>query len=936
MSNATRILVITSLMSLSLSAASRAQFIKSLELVTLRGLGVASYSAADGRKVQCKDTLPLFTFELNDTVMSAFACTAVREGDSVRWRHSSGLSGSVKVEQGFNPGWKATVSFWNKSDRKLQISNVVPLGVGTDRTYIISAGPSDFIHRLSRSQLFRPGLGPIGVVLPDNAWEMGLCDVNVAPTHSLTAIARRTASGKADVRRFRTTLEPGGFVQYVFYVDEHRGDWREGLRMMFQERWLYDLESFDDKLFDRKDLKWARQSYLLLLQFAWDQQYYDALQGKNNFDQFFTDQDKVLGGYDAYMIWPTWPRLGLDQRNQWDMYRDLPGGIKELRRQAGVVQKRGARYFISYNPWDESTRREDHLAGMERLLREINADGVVLDTWGESSREFQAAADRVKPGVLLYSEGMAVPKDMPGIVAGRVHDAIYLPPPLNLNKLIKPEMAIFRVIQLAEGRIHREIAVSFFNGYGVEMNIMRPGRPDWVDEEFAYLGRTTKILRDNSSAFLSRHWTPLLPTTADSIWVNCFPTASKTVYTVYSLLPEGFSGPLFEVPAAKDGHYVSLWRHEELKLVHLNGTSYLPVVADGFSRAWLDSRREGNVDCIALLPNLLTVKLDQDSLLFQATRGTSVMVWAGLPSYSCPKVEFPIGRRTISLREHLGRHEEKFVVQLFDGKELLDERVVYVPLATPRLISRVEKITPSAHTPPGMIEIPAGAFMYKTARSFLSPNEVIPYPEDSHGESITVPRFFMDLYPVTNDQFLRFLRTTRYQPKDTTNFLRHWINGLPPRGSDNHPVVFVTLDDARAYAKWAGKRLPTEREWQYAAQGSDGRKYPWGNEFDSTKCNNGLGRTTAVDAFPSGKSPFGVMDLIGNVWQLTNDVYDNGSYYFGMIRGGSHYSPTSSFWYVRGGPQPADNPQILLMISPSLDRNATVGFRCVKDATQLQ
>lgn len=235
-----------------------------------------------------------------------------------------------------------------------------------------------------------------------------------------------------------------------------------------------------------------------------------------------------------------------------------------------------------------------------------------------------------------------------------------------------------------------------------------------------------------------------------------------------------------------------------------------------------------------------------------------------------------------------------------------------------------------------MIEIPAGAFMYKTARSFLSPNEVIPYPEDSHGESITVPRFFMDLYPVTNDQFLRFLRTTRYQPKDTTNFLRHWINGLPPRGSDNHPVVFVTLDDARAYAKWAGKRLPTEREWQYAAQGSDGRKYPWGNEFDSTKCNNGLGRTTAVDAFPSGKSPFGVMDLIGNVWQLTNDVYDNGSYYFGMIRGGSHYSPTSSFWYVRGGPQPADNPQILLMISPSLDRNATVGFRCVKDATQLQ
>ena len=204
------------------------------------------------------------------------------------------------------------------------------------------------------------------------------------------------------------------------------------------------------------------------------------------------------------MIWPTWPRLGLDQRNQWDMYRDLPGGLDEIRRQVRFARSVGTRYFIAYNPWDESTRREDHLTGMEDMLRKLDADGVVLDTWGQSSREFQGAADRVKPGIIMFSEGMAVPKDMPGIVAGRVHDAIYMPPPLNLNKLIKPDFAIYRVIQVAEGRIHREIAVAFFNGYGSELNIMRPGRPDWIDEELAYLGRTTKILRENSSAFLSQ------------------------------------------------------------------------------------------------------------------------------------------------------------------------------------------------------------------------------------------------------------------------------------------------------------------------------------------------------------------------------------------------------------------------------------------------
>jgi formylglycine-generating enzyme required for sulfatase activity len=305
-----------------------------------------------------------------------------------------------------------------------------------------------------------------------------------------------------------------------------------------------------------------------------------------------------------------------------------------------------------------------------------------------------------------------------------------------------------------------------------------------------------------------------------------------------------------------------------------------------------------------------------------------------MPSYSCRFAEFAAGIRTISLREHLGAHEEKFVVQLFDDTELLDERVVNVPPATPRLISRVERTPLAPRILAGMVEIPSGTFKFKTARSFLSPNEAIPYPGYSDGRALVVPRYFMDQFPVTNEQFRMFMKASHYKPKDTTNFLKHWFAGSPPKGLEKHPVVYVSLDDARAFARWSGKRLPTEIEWQYAAQGADGRKYPWGNDFDSTRCNNSLGCSTPVDEFPSGKSPFGVMDLIGNVWQLTNDVYDNGSNYFGIIRGGSYYNPGSSVWYIRGGPQPADNPQILLMVSPALDRNATVGFRCVMDAAE--
>jgi gamma-glutamyl hercynylcysteine S-oxide synthase len=908
-----------------------AQSIRSLDIANSAGIRVDGFVDSRSSHHSIPANTPLFTFTVNERVYSSLGFSASSSGDSIRWTSSAGFSGSLSVEHGFARGWRGIVTFRNTSKDTLHLANVVPLGEEPDHVYIRASGPQTYQNRLSRSALFRPGVGPIGVVLPDNAWEMGFCDVPVKSGGGIAAIARRHDSAKAELRRFRALVPPGGWVKYDIYVDVHGGDWRDGLRLMFRDRWLYDLDTFDNTLFERSDLMWIRKCYLMVLQFAWDHEYLEATGGARPFDTFLTGRDGALGGYEAYMNWPTWPRLGIDQRNQWDLYRDLPGGIKELQRQVAFAHTHGTKYFIAYNPWDESTRHEDHIAGMVDLLKSLDADGVVLDTWGQSSKDFQAAVDRLKPGIVLYSEGMAIPRDMPGIVAGRVHDAITMPPPLNLNKLIKPEFAIFRVAQFADGRIHRETAVAFFNGYGTELNVMRPGRPDWIDEEMAYLGRTTKILRENSTAFLSRNWVPLLSTTLDSVWVNAWPSAGKTLYTVYNLRPEGVSGPLFEVAPSRTKHFIDLWHHEEIDTILVRGKSYIPVTADGFSRSWLGTRREGSVDCICQFPKLLEVDLDQDSLTVEASTGDSIIVWAGMPSYSCRNVKYGSGKIAISLRASLGRHEEKYVVQLVDTTGLLDECVINVPLGTPREVTNHERTVPAFVPPDDMVLIPAGSFMYAPTRSFLSPNEVIPYP-GSKKKQVYLPDFYMDIHPVTNEQFLRFLRESGYKPSDTSNFLKHWLEGKPQVGMEKHPVVYVDRTDARAYCQWAKKRLPTEREWQYAAQGSDGRKYPWGNAFDSTRCNWGVGSTTPVDTYPRGKSPFGVMDLVGNVWQMVNNQYDNGTFSFMMLRGGSYYKPALSGWYVQGGPQPVDNPQILLTVSPGFDRCATVGFRCVKDA----
>ena len=178
-------------------------------------------------------------------------------------------------------------------------------------------------------------------------------------------------------------------------------------------------------------------------------------------------------------------------------------------------------------------------------------------------------------------------------------------------------------------------------------------------------------------------------------------------------------------------------------------------------------------------------------------------------------------------------------------------------------------------------------------------DDFIPYHKDNQGKTYEIPTFFMDKHPVTNKQFKAFLDATGFQPKDSVNFLKNWINGKIPVGQENYPVVYISYEDAQAYTLWVGKRLPTEVEWQYAAQTSKANEWPWiqktpikrGQEvitgtltvsnitgIDSMYCNLGDGKFYAVGKYPKGANPYGLEDLVGCVWQQTNDIYANGSY----------------------------------------------------------
>lgn len=902
------------------------QSLENLGIIMENGASTVSLVLDDSAMVSLPAPKPLFSFRIDGVYFESDDVPAGLTGSRFVMIFPGGAEAVYTPRGGSHPGFMAELVFRNNWNDTILLSDVVPFGEKGNSAVITGSGPPD----LARANLFLPGKSPVRVILPDNAWEMGFSVFNSGKDLSVSSVARRIKSANGTMKRYQTILPPGASVTYHIWADIFRGSWQDGLKLMFAERYLYDLETFNDTLYRRNDLNWIRDSYLMILQMAWDREYYDRFEGESGFSDFLSGYNRLFGNVDVYGIWPTWPRLGLDTRNQWDLYRDLPGGTEGLRRLSRQAKANDCRFFIAYNPWDKSTREEDHLRGMAEMIAATDADGVVLDTEGRSSAELQYIADTVRPGVVMYSEGMPVIKDMPGIVAARVHNALFLSPELNLNKLIRPDFAIFRVADVGEDILHREISVAFFNGYGTELNMFRPGgRGDEYRDDLEYLARTTYILRRNSDAFLDMDWTPLIDSKADRVYVNRWSEGSKTLYTVLNMDHRGYSGPLFSAGDTTGHHMVSLWRHEEIAAATINGELMTSVQTPGWSSSFNGTRQESSVDCIAMLPALISAKITGNRLHISAGVPGTLLISRGMPGYGNKPVAIASPADTVMTANDLfGIAGEKIVIELIGSDGILmDERIVRPGEGKTWLVSATERTARSSETPPGMVLVPAVTITYRLD----TPDEFVPYPSAGKDITATIDSFLIDRYPVTNEEFLRFIRGSRYIPSDTANYLKHWERGMPVSGQERYPVVNVSMEDAKAYAAWAGKRLPTEAEWQLAAQGTDGREWPWGSEFHATKCNNGFGRATPVDAFPKGESPYGVADLVGNVWQMTCDVYSNGAYYFNIIRGGSWFKPESSWWYVQGGPQPLTMTQIQLLVSPGYDRSETVGFRCVKD-----
>ncbi len=681
---------------------------------------------------------------------------------------------------------------------------------------------------------------------------------------------------------------------------EMRGAWEGGSEACTpqqHEEWLADLThwrferririGYNGSRYDLPELKWTQSSFMQPQMMVQDRYFYDPISGKYTVDRYLDDLQKRYGGIDAVLIWPTYPNMGIDNRNQHDMIRCMPGGVAGVRQMVADFHKRGVRVLFPMMMWDQGTRKPDKSWPEEiaDLMKEIGADGINGDTQDGVPRAFSEAADRVGHPLAFQPEGGPQDEAVAYDVLTWGQYKFPLVPRVDRYKWLEPR----HMVNISD-RWNRaktdDLQFAFFNGIGWETWENIWGIWNGINPHDSEATRRVATIERAIAPFLiSQDWEPFFPMLHFGVFASRWPLGDETVWTIINRNEYNIVGPQLEVPSQEGVHYYDLYHGVELTPERQGGKSVLAFR--------LDAKDYG-----AVLATKQPLSTAYQNLMAQMKSLTSTPL-ASLP--------------------------DKWTV-------------------LPQQLVQIASTKPPMGAPSGMVKISAGEFRFQVngveIEGFNDMGVDVQYPwEDSprryHDHTLHVNSFWIDKFPVTNAEYKKFLDVTHYHPQDDLNFLRDWKNGSYPAGWDNKPVTWVSLEDAQAYAAWAGKRLPHEWEWQYAAQGTDERLYPWGNAWDpsavpSPDKSRTMRGPDAVDAHPKGASPFGVMDLVGNVWQWTEQFTEEHTR-GGILRGGSYYAPQGSIWYFPQAYKLTEHGK-LLMMAPSMDRSGALGFRLVQDA----
>lgn len=553
-------------------------------------------------------------------------------------------------------------------------------------------------------------------------------------------------------------------------------------------RWRDDARTrigYDAAAYERPELAWTQECFAVALAWLWDDLLYDHDAGRFTPDRFCDEHERAFGGLDGIVLWHAYPVIGIDDRNQFDWYRDVTG-IREL---VADLRRRGLRVFVNYNPWDVGTRREpcaDEEA-IAVLVAELDVDGVFLDTLKEARPELRQAVDAARAGVAFEGES-TLPLErvcdhhlswaqwfadsaVPGVIRTRFFEQRHM---LHHTR--------------RWNRDHTdELQSAWLNGVGMLVweNVFGSW-VGWSERDKAVLRATRTIQRRHAALLARGEWTPLAahgpgvpPTVVASRWSD----GGTTLWAVVNRADEAWSGLLEGLPVE-----------------------------------------------LALPPRGIAAVVD-DACVLVAPGRESAAFPARLP----------------------------------------------VRVAAPRAEREA--------VPEGFVELPPAP---EQITSVFRRREIGIYGEAPYVEEWKpLPPRLHDLVEVTRPTVAgsRVAIGTR----EVTNAEA----GLA--GEPDAPAVGLSLPGARAYAASVGARLPTEDEWQLAAE---------------------AGMLERLEPL---------------VWNWTESEHRDGRTRFAIVKGGCAWRAEGSDWYVDGGPQDPSYSLKLLLTGAGVSGSSSIGFRLAVD-----
>ncbi len=620
------------------------------------------------------------------------------------------------------------------------------------------------------------------------------------------------------------------------------------------------------------DLSWTHQNFVMGFAFMWDNKFWNPETGEYLVDSYCKTMEKEFGGIQSVILWHSYPNIGIDEKNQFEMLREMPGGITGVAKVVDDFHKNGVKVFLTYNPWDLDTRRpENHdFIELAKIIDKTNADGIYLDTWKCSKgvislydveNSFRDAVAKFGKKVAFTTEILPELKDLYGTDALTSSWGQEISPfnfsDLSHQKWLMPEHKQYYIKRMSKKR-KPLLAHAWINGQGIQVweNIFGTMNL-WSADHRKILRKMNAIWKNYGNLYITDDWKPFIPLQNKNLiasqWTNGNYTITNFVDTVKSK-----NKLKFEINS-KEAKYFDIWNGKELPVKKEERKLYVELIVNDFG-------------CL-LQTNETDEKLN---LLVSAQKKET-------------ETPLPLNddyEKELSLKETI-----KYAYKLNNTPVIKTELLK---------VEGGEKTFTAKH-------IWREGECYPNMDAKNNHDLVISFEDGAqritHTHTQKIDAYEIMPQVVTNAQFEEFMKATNYRPRFSENFLKHWNGSTCPSEIKDNAVVYVSLEDARAFAEWAGMRLPTEWEWQLAYE-THGDKFQFNDVFEWNESER-------FDGFNR----------------------------FVTLRGGCRrWITPSSWWYLpsapygekAGGAQKYDSHVKYFLMSPCIDRTSTIGFRCIK------